>query len=267
VRSLLVSLLLLTPSLSWSLGFSCDDFNVILCVDFSEGGGTTARDRSKLDLTANLVGGPLWLTKEAAYSNWGSSTFAVSQTSASYANINGNWVFVTGLPNEEMETSVTTAMEFNGNKPFMIMFVAKKANLVHQAGSMQWVGWNQGLNNRGFAFESDANKTPAWVWPGIVANNYDMRITDTRPHTWGLWRDAGTLRLYFDGRLITVKTGVPDMNAAAGGSEFTWGKDKTGATTEFIGGFGRTQVWNAAIEVGQADGFFKAWHDLYSGNE
>lgn len=248
---------------------SPSDPNCVFYMDFQDGRGGTARDQSKSGLNGTLNGGPAWMTATSGFAGWGNVSFNVWPSSYTYAPLFGHHISFVDLDGEDVTTTTTTVLDFSGNKEFMFMTVYAQ-NTISVSGLTESVlNYCQLANSCGFAIEKGAlgaSNYISFTYPGIAEHRWGHAQTDTRPHSFGVWRNkSGAIRLYYDGTFNRSFASQADMGACSGGSELAFARGKTGADGEFVGKFGKTQIWNAATPIAQADAFFRAWHENHFG--
>lgn len=256
-------LFLFLASTVHGMGLSCQDVDTVLCLSFEDGSGTTARDLSRSGLTGTLNGGPIWAPQQVGMSGWGPPG-----NPNTLAQFPPHFIYFIGVNGEDVTTPVNTALDFSGNKPFMVISIVNPRAF---ANSVSPFNWCQAGNACGWDFETIwSGPYASYTFPGIAEHRFSMtsisQFNDNIPHSYAMWRDgSGNIDLYFDGKLNATFSGQTDMGACSGGSEFAVAKVKSGATEEYIGGVGPIQVWKNIVPRNQAGAFFRAWHNQWFG--
>lgn len=271
IKSIFV--VLLACSSLYSANLDCKDYDMVLCMDLSEGDGLVTRDNSGSQLTGTLAGGPAWVRGDTA----GRALWDRSMSSTNtYTLMPPHYIQFTRTLGEEVTTQATPIGDFSGNKPGMLAFVIKRSDILSVGRSNEGI-WGWGINSCGWKIEDHGaggggiNIQVSFVInlefksPAAATN----KIGDLNPHSYLAWWDGqGNFMFFVDGKLTRTTSGVGDFITCSGVDRyFSFAKSHSAGGTEWGGGVTYARVWKTIVPRDAAEGFAKAYHFMYLGAE
>lgn len=246
---------ILVPAYGFSMGLSCDDPDVVFCLDINEGSGVAARDYGRIGLTGTLVGGPAWTLGSAATKQ------LTAYSTTTFTAMPGYYVTFTRTAGEEIVCPASAVLNFSGNKEFMTAITVKMDSMTGAVRTIWAYSDGSDSPSGGWQLRMDADHTVNFGFIGIADNAFTTKLFDLNPHTLGVWWDGnGTMLLFFDGKLDKTITGATDIASVVGMINIA--KRTNGGHGEWGGGIQRARVWRKAVPRDQAEAFFSAYHNL-----
>lgn len=252
----------LIPSSLQSMGLNCDDPDMILCLEMSEGAGLEARDYSQSGLTADLVGGPVWTKVTANRRDLGN--FSTN----TMTNMSSDYITFTRTAGENVSTRGTFPDFFSGTKGFMIAFIFKNDG-IGPLLERSLINCNTPVGNGGFSIDLDNRNFLKISYFPIGNRNFSafMPVPQNKDtHSVGIWWDGVTQTLlqFYDGRLSA--THVALVNPVAPNDPINIAAAYSGVQ-EFGGAIGHVRIWSNIIPRHMAESFFSGYHNMFIGTD